>query len=159
MVLQNPVLLENRCWMKRMRGSRQWGKIEKVPTICAHWEAFWGKALIFLNLFHWSIVDLQCCMSFWCIAKWFSYTHMYSFMHSFPLWFITECTVLYSRALLFIHSLYNSLHPLIPNSQSIHPHSLLLKALIFINEDFIINLILPGTGKFKIQGWGKCPKK
>ena len=23
---------------------------------------------------NWSIVDLQCCASFWCIAKWFSYT-------------------------------------------------------------------------------------
>ena len=23
--------------------------------------------------FSWSIVDLQCCVSFWCIAKWFSY--------------------------------------------------------------------------------------
>ena len=34
-----------------------------------------------LNEFYWSIVDLQCCISFKCIAKWFSYT--YTYIHSF----------------------------------------------------------------------------
>ena len=28
---------------------------------------------LFLNLFYWSIVDLQCCVNFCCVAKWFSY--------------------------------------------------------------------------------------
>ena len=72
----------------------------------------------FLN---WSIVDLQCCVSFWCTAKWFRYT--YSFSYSFPLQFITGCwiyfPVLCSRTLLFIHSIYRSLHLLIPTSHSI----------------------------------------
>ena len=44
------------------------------------------------SLFNWSIVDLQCCVSFGCPAKWFSYTYMYinSFLDSFPLWVIAE---------------------------------------------------------------------
>ena len=29
--------------------------------------------------FCWSLVDLQCCVSFRCIAKWVSYTYIYSF--------------------------------------------------------------------------------
>ena len=31
--------------------------------------------------FYWSIVDLQCCVNFWCSSKWFSdtYTHIHSF--------------------------------------------------------------------------------
>ena len=36
-------------------------------------------------------VDLQCCVHFWYIAKWFRYTYIYkhSFLkNSFPLWFI-----------------------------------------------------------------------
>ena len=28
-------------------------------------------------------VDLQCCVRFWCIAKWFSYTYMYIFFFIF----------------------------------------------------------------------------
>ena len=31
--------------------------------------------------FYWIIVDLQCCVSFRCTAKWFSYT--YTYIHSF----------------------------------------------------------------------------
>ena len=46
-----------------------------------------------LLLFYWSIIDLQCCLSFWHTAKWLSYTYLhaytYSFSFSFPLWFIT----------------------------------------------------------------------
>ena len=50
---------------------------------------------------------------------------MYSFSYSFPWWFITGYwwwfPVLYSRTLLFIHSLCNSLHLLMPNFHSIFP--------------------------------------
>ena len=50
------------------------------------------------------------------------YIYRHCFSYSFPLWFITgywiQFPVLYSRILLFIHSIYNSLHLLIPDSQS-----------------------------------------
>ena len=51
--------------------------------------------------------------------------YIYTFPYSLPLWFITGYwiwfPVLYSRTSLFIHSLYNSLHLLTPNSHSIPP--------------------------------------
>ena len=42
-------------------------------------------------LFFYCVVDLQCCMSFCCTAKWFSVycTCVYSFSYSFGLWFLT----------------------------------------------------------------------
>ena len=41
----------------------------------------------FKTFFYWSIVDLQCCVSFRCTAKWISYTytHIYSFLDYFPI--------------------------------------------------------------------------
>ena len=80
--------------------------------------------IYYFFLFYWCIVDLQCCVNFYCTEKWPSYTYTHSFSYSFPLWFIigywTSCTVY--RTLLFIHPIYISLHRLIPNSQSFPPH-------------------------------------
>ena len=57
-----------------------------------------------------------------CTSKWFSITYIHSSLYSFPLWFITgywiQFPVLY-RWTLFIHAICNTLHLLIPNSQSI----------------------------------------
>ena len=53
-------------------------------------------------------------------TEWFSAFH---YIFSFPLWFITGYWIwffiLYTKTLLFIHPIYNSLHLLIPNSQTI----------------------------------------
>ena len=93
-----------------------------------YWQCILDKEQIHFFLkksFYWRIVDLQC-VSFWCTAKWFIYiyicvcvyiyiqihthTYIFSFLDSFPLWFITRywiyIPVLYSRPLLiyFIHS-------------------------------------------------------
>ena len=115
---------------------------------CLHqylWEVFY-ELLFFL--FYWSLVDLQSCVNFYCTTKWLSYTYICVYActfisYSFPLWFITGYwiyfPVLYSRTSLFIHSLYsNSLHLLIPNSQSI-PLPLLLslgnhKSVLYVCE-------------------------
>ena len=51
--------------------------------------------------------------------------YIYSFSYSFPLWFFIgycmQFPVLYSMILLFIHSVYNSFHLLIPNAQYFPP--------------------------------------
>ena len=74
-------------------------------------------------------------------------THTHTHIYSFPLWFITGywtySPVLYSRNLLFIHATYNSLHLLIPNSQSsLHqPPSPLATTSLFLNRYFYIVLL------------------
>ena len=77
----------------------------------------------FLNVFKWSIVNLQWCANFCCTAKWLIYTHTYIFEYSFLLWLIPGDWIyfpaLYGKTLLFMHSKHNSLKLLTPNSQSI----------------------------------------
>ena len=52
-------------------------------TSCEEFSCFFSFPLAsFSNR---SRVDLQCCVSFCCTAKWFSYTYIYSFSYSFPL--------------------------------------------------------------------------
>ena len=89
-----------------------------------------AREYIFILFFSLSIVDLQCLLisavqqsnSVVCVCVCI-YIHTHTFSYSFPLWFITgyriQFAVLYNRTLLFIHSIYTSLHLLIPNSQSI----------------------------------------
>ena len=43
-----------------------------------------------LKNFYLSIVNLQCCVNFWCIAKWFSYTYIYVFFFFLFFWFLSH---------------------------------------------------------------------
>ena len=83
-----------------------------------------GVPLIYF-FFNWSMVDVQCCVNFCSTAKWFSYIDVHYFQYSFPLSFIIGYwiwfPVLCGRTLLFIQSIYKSLHLLAPNSYSICP--------------------------------------
>lgn len=67
------------------------GQHKPLDVACTSQDA--KRLRIFLNLFlFWSIIDLHC-ISFWCRAKWLSYTigihrQIHSFFYSLPLWFI-----------------------------------------------------------------------
>ena len=45
-----------------------------------HWTTREVPFFSFLKIFYWIIVNLQCCVSFKCIAKWFSYAYIYFFI-------------------------------------------------------------------------------
>ena len=99
----------------------------KLLISCRDWE----EAVLFLDdyIFYWSIVALYCHVSFFCTAKWVSYTYTYApyFLDFLPILLTTdhwvEFSVLYSRfslAIYFVHSI-NSVCRSIPISQFI-PH-------------------------------------
>ena len=73
----------------------------------------------------WSILDLQCCINFCYTAKWFSYTYIHILFHILFYCGVSQhieysfLCYMVGSTLLFIHSMCNSLHLLIPNSQSI----------------------------------------
>ena len=54
---------------------------------------------IFLNLFYWSIVDLQCCVSFCYTAEWFSYAYIYIYTYIYIFFFIFFSIMVYYRIL------------------------------------------------------------
>ena len=62
----------------------------------------------FFFFFNWSIVDLQCCVSFKGTIYYFSYTYINYFSHYFLIWVTTEYWIelpvlLYSRSLFVIY--------------------------------------------------------
>ena len=81
-------------------------------------------------LFYSSIVDLQHFVNFCLTAQWFSYTYtcilFHILFHYGPSQNIEYSSLCYSRTLLLIHSIYNSLHLLISNSHHIPPSPCLL---------------------------------
>ena len=93
-------------WMRHWHGSNYWKERweEKVsyPKFLVLWDPV-KFIFLFLN-FDWSLVDLQCCVSFRGTAKGTSYIYIiYPFLYSFPIQVITEhgieFLVLYNRSL------------------------------------------------------------
>ena len=70
------------------------------PTAQIAWSPFWFHSFFKNFFFYWSIVDLQCRANFFCTA-------------------VTQIHMLYSRTLVCIHAICNSLPLLIPNSPQI----------------------------------------
>ena len=77
---------------------------------------------LFIFNFYWTVVDLQCCVSFRCTAKWigYAYTYIHPFLDSFPVQAIieywVEFPVLYSRSLLVTCFIHSSVYVSIPIS-------------------------------------------
>ena len=69
------------------------------------------------------MLDLQSCVNSYCAAKWFNYTHtcLSHILFRYGLSQDIEYSSWRHRAVLFIHSIYNSLHLPIPSSQSTPP--------------------------------------
>ena len=108
-------------------GSIQSHRWEGTVRSCARW------------LFQWHRVSVQCgLVSFRGAAKWLSYSHIYiifilfSIVVYYRVFNVAPCPI-YSRTLLLIHPICNSLYLLIPNSQPIlpHPRSLLVTTNLF----------------------------
>ena len=86
--------------------------------------------LIFFKTFtlYWNVsrVDLHCCVSFSCIAKWFSYTYapVYSFLYSFPIQVVTEHWAEFPVLLLVIYLKYNGVASQLSGASILFPHIL-----------------------------------
>ena len=101
----------------------------------------WYWTNYFISIF-WSVVDLQCCVNFCYTAKWFGYTHIYTFFIFFSIMvyprILNIVPMLYIRTLLFFHSIRNSLHPPNPHLRCIPlPPRLLLsnhKSILHVSE-------------------------
>ena len=65
-----------------------------------------------IRIIYWGIIDLQCLLLL------YSRFILFHILFHYGLSQDTEYPVLHSRTSLFTHSVYTSLHPLIPNSQS-----------------------------------------
>ena len=57
-----------------------------------------------LNKIYWSIVDLQCCINFFCTVKWFSYQFSSVQLLSYVQLFVTPWTAACQASLSIIHS-------------------------------------------------------
>ena len=71
---------------------------------------YWIVHSFFIDFFFWSIVDLQCCVGFGYIAKWFSYINtcicIYSFSNSYLLQDIEYGSLCYTGGLCWLSILY-----------------------------------------------------
>ena len=65
----------------RILESRGWGVIMESSIFRQRFFFFFRLFICF----YWAIVNLQCCVSFKCTAKWFSYTYIYIVIHIYIL--------------------------------------------------------------------------
>ena len=90
------------------RGSSQPRDQTQDSHLAGRFFTIWAMSKISELFFYWGIVDLQCLLLLYSRFILFHYGLSQDI----------EYPVLHSRTLLFTHSVYTSLHPLIPNSQS-----------------------------------------
>ena len=91
--------------------------------------------LFFFSFFFFSIVNLQCCASFRCIAKWLNYTYTYllSRFYSHINYHRMLSSLCYtSSSLLVIYLIYRCVHVFIPSSWFIPPLSTLITISLFL---------------------------
>ena len=95
----------------------------------------WNSDFFFFN---WIVVDLQCCVSFWHIAKQLRYILLRVLFHYglSKILNIVPCAI--RRTLLFIHSIYNSLYLLIPDSHTLPPCPLATTSMFPIPENMFL---------------------
>ena len=98
--------------------------VSHILCVCICWDFVYVYVWdFFLNRI---MVDFQCFVNLCCIAKQFKYTHTHTHTHTFKflsvmayhrILNIVLCAI--QQDLLFIHSVYSSLHLLTPASHSI----------------------------------------
>ena len=62
------------------------------------------KSCFFLikKFFYWCIVDLQCCVSFWYIAKWFRYIYIYIYIYTHTCMYVYICIWIYIYIYIYV---------------------------------------------------------
>ena len=91
------------------------------------WLSLYLDLVFFFFNFYYSVVALQCCVSFCCAAMWISciYTHIPYFFNFHSIYVTTEhwveFPILHSRFSLVIHFINSSVYVLIPVSQFTPP--------------------------------------
>ena len=111
------------------------------PSTALKIQSLKKETYLFLNLFYWSIFDLQCCVNFYCTAKWFSYTHIYILFHILFYYSLSQDIEYSSLCWTVGHCCLSILYIivcilLISNSQSIPPPPLPLgnhKSVLFVS--------------------------